>query len=272
MKMVNLETIADTQSRYKISTLNGYNLNRAKLKLPRRRTGVYESFSSRRQSLTSFIQTIRWNLANPVKLPHGIIVHQRSIDPRQMYCWKSGTKKKKRDICCTVTIRLGWRMVDWICGMPPLSVKCPRRVRKPCSKTQCKGSDNDETWWTCFIFPVADGTVTLSGRDHEIPKSTFLRDQPVPNEELGGDLQGSSDESQPIDETKDGAEARNDFWSIEKDYIYRRHVEPRVQYHVPKEQTFAIPLKTHWRDQDCTSKAGRVARKPNWRLLEHWCE
>ena len=35
--------------------------------------------------------------------------------------------------------------------------------------------------------------------------------------------------NQPIDETKDDAEARNDFWSIDRDFIYRHHVEPRVQ-------------------------------------------
>ena len=37
--------------------------------------------------------------------------------------------------------------------------------------------------------------------------------------------------------------ARNDFWSIEGSYIYRHHVEPRVQLHVPNEETFPIPLK-----------------------------
>ena len=42
--------------------------------------------------------------------------------------------------------------------------------------------------------------------------------------------------------TKDDAEARNDFWSMEGDFVYRRHIEPRVQLHVPKEDTFPIPL------------------------------
>ena len=43
--------------------------------------------------------------------------------------------------------------------------------------------------------------------------------------------------------TKDDADARNDFWSIEGDFIYRHHVEPRVQLYVPKEETFPISLK-----------------------------
>ena len=41
------------------------------------------------------------------------------------------------------------------------------------------------------------------------------RDQPVRSEDLGGDHQGSSEKSQPADETKDDAEASNDFLSIE---------------------------------------------------------
>ena len=53
-------------------------------------------------------------------------------------------------------------------------------------------------------------------------------------------LQGSSDVFQPVNEMMDDAEARNDFWSIEGDFIHRYHFEPRV---VPKEETFPIPLK-----------------------------
>ena len=34
--------------------------------------------------------------------------------------------------------------------------------------------------------------------------------------------------SQPT-ETKDDAEARNDFWSLQGDFIYRHHVEPRFE-------------------------------------------
>ena len=44
-------------------------------------------------------------------------------------------------------------------------------------------------------------------------------------------------------ETKDEAEAHDDFWSVEGDFIYRHHIEPRVQLHVPEEEPFPIPLK-----------------------------
>ena len=36
---------------------------------------------------------------------------------------------------------------------------------------------------------------------------------------------------------------RADFWSIQGDFIYRHHNEPRVQLYVPKEETFPVPLK-----------------------------
>ena len=42
---------------------------------------------------------------------------------------------------------------------------------------------------------------------------------------------------------KDDAEARADFWSIQGDFIYRLHNEPRVQLYVPKEETFPIQLR-----------------------------
>ena len=62
------------------------------------------------------------------------------------------------------------------------------------------------------------------------------------SEDLREELQGNSERSQPT-ETKDDAEPRNDFWSMEGDSIYRHHVEPRVQLSVAKEETLPIPLK-----------------------------
>ena len=45
------------------------------------------------------------------------------------------------------------------------------------------------------------------------------------------------------DSTLDDAEARNDFWSIFGDFIYRHHVEPRVKLFMPREESFLIPLE-----------------------------
>ena len=46
------------------------------------------------------------------------------------------------------------------------------------------------------------------------------------SEELREELPGNSERSQPTEETKDDAKARNYFWSMEGDFIYRHHVEP----------------------------------------------
>ena len=93
-----------------------------------------------------------------------------------------------------------------------------------------------------FIFAVAGGTAKLSGRDCEFREPTLGREPTVRSEDLSGELLGESGESQPAESTDD-AEARADFWSIQSDFIYRRHNEPRVQLYVPKEETFPVPLK-----------------------------
>ena len=81
-EVVTRETVTDTLSWYKIPPLNGYNLIRAKQKLLKRRTRVYEGSSSRHRSQRSFIQTIHWSLGNRVKNYHGIIERLHLIDPR----------------------------------------------------------------------------------------------------------------------------------------------------------------------------------------------
>ena len=50
------------------------------------------------------------------------------------------------------------------------------------------------------------------------------------------------EEFQPV-ESKDDTETRNSFWSIQRDFIYRHHVEPRVHMYVPREESFLISLK-----------------------------
>ena len=93
-----------------------------------------------------------------------------------------------------------------------------------------------------FTFSFADGTAKLSGGAHEFREPTLRREQLVRSEDLREELQGNTERSQPT-ETKDDAEARHDFWSIEGDFIYRHHNEPRVQLYVPKEKTFQISLE-----------------------------
>ena len=76
----------------------------------------------------------------------------------------------------------------------------------------------------------------------ETTNSENRREQPVGCEDLSGELQGEPEGSQPT-ESKDDAEARKDFRSIQGDFICRHHNEPRVQLCVPKEETFPTPLK-----------------------------
>ena len=96
-----------------------------------------------------------------------------------------------------------------------------------------------------LILPIADGTVKLSGGNQVLRTSTIIRDSPDRGEEQG-DLPGESDgsSSTPLQDSSlyDG-EARNDFWSISGNFIYRHHVEPRVKLYVPREESFPIPLK-----------------------------
>ena len=87
-----------------------------------------------------------------------------------------------------------------------------------------------------FIFPTADGTAKLLGRDQEFREPTVRQHRPVWSEDLSGELQGESEGLQPTetDSTRiseppgngkllrgaesnveqDGAEALKDFWSI----------------------------------------------------------
>ena len=46
-----------------------------------------------------------------------------------------------------------------------------------------------------------------------------------------------------MNSTLDDEEAGNDFWSIKGEFIFRHHVEPRVQHYSPREESFPIPMK-----------------------------
>ena len=98
-----------------------------------------------------------------------------------------------------------------------------------------------------FIFPVADGTIRNPGGDQRLRPSTLIRDRPERGEEqevFRGESDGlSSPNPLQDDSTRDDAEAKNDFWSITGDLIYRHHVEPKVKLYVPREESFPISTK-----------------------------
>ena len=45
------------------------------------------------------------------------------------------------------------------------------------------------------------------------------------------------------DSTREDEEAKNDFWTITREFIYRHHVVPRVKLYVPQEKIFPVPTK-----------------------------
>ena len=59
-----------------------------------------------------------------------------------------------------------------------------------------------------FIFPIADGTVKLAGREQAFRESTSFQDRPLRGDEHNGVLQGESDGSQPSDQQTDDTEAQ----------------------------------------------------------------
>ena len=112
----------------------------------------------------------------------------------------------------------------------------PRRIN---AKEEDLTQKEDE-----FIFPVADGTAKLSGRDCEFRAPTLRREPTVTSEDFSRELQGEPGESQPTESTDD-AEARADFWSIHGDFIYRHHNEPRVQHYVPNQENIPNSSEIH---------------------------
>ena len=98
-----------------------------------------------------------------------------------------------------------------------------------------------------FIFPISDGTAKISGGDRRLRTSTLIRERRERGEEQEI-LRGESDGlSSPIpfqdDSTPDDAEAKNHFWTITGEFIYRHLVEPRVKLYPPEEESFPVLLK-----------------------------
>ena len=91
--------------------------------------------------------------------------------------------------------------------------------------------------------------------ENPISRGTNFQEVKIPEKK------GNLEESQPTDETKDDVEARNDFWSMEGDFIYRHDVEPRVQQKVANEETFPNCTEIHGSDQDCADKIWMCCEK-----------
>ena len=115
-----------------------------------------------------------------------------------------------------------------------------------------------------LIFPIADGTVKLSGGDQRLRTSSLIWDRPDGGEEQGnlpGESDGSS--STPFQDSSvyDG-EAWNDFWSISGNFIYRHHVEPRVKLSLFHSDGFS------WSGRRLTTK--QTTSRPDTLWPEMW--
>ena len=104
------------------------------------------------------------------------------------------------------------------------------RIRNLSSKHERERSIDNTKKDDEFIFPFADGTAKLSGRDFEFLEPTLRREQTARSKDLSGELQGESGESQPAVQTS--GRSKGDFTTM--------NVEFKLS--VPKEERFPIPL------------------------------
>ena len=176
--------------------------------------------------------------------------------------WKSRSTSKGSFVSSIATIRIGCPLVGTFHGMLSHQIF----IFEDSTQMKYRSDKKDDE----FIFPIADGTANLSGKRLRIIPSTHSKagiNRKDWRSQWGNFIQGESGESQPAEPTDD-AEARADFWSIQGDFIYRHHNEPRVQLHVPKEETITISTEGHWWYEACSNRSGCVTRKTYWRLLE----
>ena len=95
-----------------------------------------------------------------------------------------------------------------------------------------------------LIFQVADGRIKLPRGDQDLRTSTLIRHRPIQGES-NIDFLGESEGSlpPPHDSLPDAGELINDSWSMSGNFMYRHHVEPRVKFYSPREESFPVPLK-----------------------------
>ena len=96
-----------------------------------------------------------------------------------------------------------------------------------------------------FVFPFADRSEKLAGRDQVFRKSTLNQVHPARGEEHSNVFLEESDGPQPSDQEAADAEARDDFWNIAGNHVYRHHVQERIKLCVPKEGSFHFNTQVH---------------------------
>ena len=113
-----------------------------------------------------------------------------------------------------------------------------------------------------FLFPVAEGTAKLLGRDHGVREPTPRREQLV-----------RSERSQKWTSRQFGKVStdRNKRWPWSPIWLQvNLSSSDRTWSSTPRAERRNIlnSNEIHWRDQDCSHKSGCDTRYPYWRLLE----
>ena len=108
-----------------------------------------------------------------------------------------------------------------------------------------------------YICPVSDGTVTLSGGDQELKKSTLTRDHPIRGErhqDFPGESEGPPPPPHFQDSFLDAGEKPNDFWFISEDFTCDHHVDSRVKLCASRAESFTYSTEMYWRLQEYSYK------------------
>ena len=292
-RKVNLKTITDTLSWYKISPLSGYNFIRVKPKLHRRQKKFKKVSQTikKAQSHTSWIRD-------------------------EWYLWEIGAQSKRGNVCWTVAIGLGWKRVGWFYGMLLPSAKCSRppgrwwnslwtaiwrtirktrdsfwdngwiltdfctrpvkappiwqesftwnihrkntirgwnlerrfsgcrhwgigkdgRIRNLSSKNQCKRSF-DVTKRENIYMPSSRWHSKIVQKRPRIPRTHSWGGRNLWWVKISVEQVKANRKVLNRQKQKMTLKLLQDFWMIQGDFIYRHHNEPRVQLHVPKEET-----------------------------------
>ena len=177
-------------------------------------------------------------------IPFGSLVEYYPISAKDQSRIHQFGKKVLLGLFLGYALYAGGNLEGWRTGCRHWGAGNDGRIENLLKKAQCKGSNVSQRKWKLH-FPVADGRNKVAGGDQELRTSTLIRDYPIRGEDQR-DFLGKSEGSPPSppqDSYLDADEARNDFWSISGNFIYRHHVEPRVKLYSPREESFPIPLK-----------------------------
>ena len=134
----------------------------------------------------------------------------------------------------------------------------PRRINKKEVSTSQTGKD--------FIFPVAEGTAKLSGRDHEFRESTVTQEQPVGSEDLSGEQGEPEDFNRQNQKMTLGSGKTFGLFKMNSSIVITLNLEFNPECKMKKPSLF------HWNTLTWPEHLIQIwmccKKKTYWRLLE----